>query len=191
MIKECGTNTIYTDRLILRKFSFNDVKDVYENWAADEKVQFMYLEPVYKTESEVQGLLEKYISGYDSPYYYRWAIALKDDNRCIGQIAYFLVDSKNCMGEIEYCIGRQFQGLGYATEACKALVIYGFEDIHFHRVQIRCKEINQPSEKVIRKCKFNYEGTLKDGILLHNNQYTGIKNFSLLEQDYYSGFYCK
>jgi hypothetical protein len=36
----------------------------------------MYLEPVYATEAEVNGLIDKYIEGYKKDDYYRWAIVL-------------------------------------------------------------------------------------------------------------------
>lgn len=183
-IFKCGSEQIETDRLILRKFTYDDIIDVHSNWASDEEVQLMYCEPVYKTLADVKGLLDKYISGYNRTDYFRWAVILKEDNRCIGQIAYFLVDEKNRMGEIEYCIGREFQRHGYATEACRQIIRYGIDRIHFHRIQIRCKDINAASEGVIRKCGFNYEGTLRDSILLPDGMYCGMKYFSLLEQDH-------
>lgn len=50
----------------------------------------------------VRKLLDKYISSYQNEEYFRWAIIDKESDECIGQIAYFLVDSKNHFAEIEY-----------------------------------------------------------------------------------------
>lgn len=74
----------------------------------------------------------------------------------IGQIAYFLVDNKNHFAEIEYCIGSAFQCKAFATEATKAVIAYGFENINLHKVQICTKTINMPSKRVIEKCGFTY-----------------------------------
>ena len=95
MLTHNGTDTITTDRLILRRFEYSDDDSMLRNWIADERIQSMYSEPVYSTKEEVKELLDKYIGSYERPDYYRWAVIEKASGECIGQIAYFLVDSKN------------------------------------------------------------------------------------------------
>ena len=176
----CGTQEIETERLILRPFLIGDAQSVLNNWAGDEVVQKMYGEPVYKTIEEVQGLLDKYITAYRSGYYYRWAVVEKKSGECIGQIAYFLVDKYNSWGEIEYCIGSAYQGKGYATEATKAIIGYGFDKIGFNKVQICVRPSNIKSKKVIEKCGFEYEGTLRDYFFI-DGTYEGRMYYSILK----------
>ena len=145
MLTHIGTQTIETERLILRQFEYTDCDAVFRNWASDEKVQTMYSEPTYHTLEEVNGLLDKYIGNYEREDYYRWAIVDKENGECIGQIAYFLVDSKNHFAEIEYCIGADFQCRGYCTEAAKSVIAFGFDKMNLHKVQICTKTINAPS----------------------------------------------
>ena len=183
MLTHIGTETIETDRLILRRFEYNDDNAMLKYWIADKKIQSLYSEPVYTTKEEVKELLDKYISSYEKSDYYRWAVIDKEINECIGQIAYFLVDSKNHFAEIEYCIGSAFQCRGYATEATKAVVKYGFERISLHKVQICTKTINKPSQRVIEKCGFTYEGTLRDYFYM-DNQYVGRLYYSMLRNEY-------
>ena len=183
MLKHCGTLPIETGNLILRPFEYSDAEAMLRYWVADEKIQFMYAEPVYKTLDEVNGLLNKYISSYERSDYYRWAITDKDGHGCIGQIAFFLVDSNNNFAEIEYCIGSEFQCKGYATEATEALIRYGFEKIGLHKIQICTKTINLPSKKVIKKCGFTYEGTLRD-YFYYNGEYVGRMYYSMLKDEY-------
>ncbi len=160
MLTHIGTDTIETERLILRRFEYSDADAMLKNWVADKKIQSLYSEPVYSTREAVNELLDKYIGSYEKNDYYRWAIIEKKSGECIGQIAYFLVDSKNHFAEIEYCIGSDFQCNGYATEATKAVIAYGFDKINLHKIQICTKTINKPSKRVIEKCGFTYEGTL-------------------------------
>lgn len=183
MLTHIGTQTIETERLILRRFEYADDDAMLKYWAADEKIQSLYSEPVYSTKTEVKGLLDKYIPSYEKSDYYRWAVTEKDKNECIGQIAYFLVDSKNHFAEIEYCIGSAFQRKGYATEAAKAVIAFGFEKINLHKVQICCKEINKPSQRVIEKCGLTYEGMLRDYFYM-DNQYIGRRYYSILRNEY-------
>lgn len=183
MLTHVGTNTIETERLILRRFEYSDTSAMLKNWIADEKIQFMYSEPVYTTEAAVKELLDKYIGSYAKEDYYRWAIIDKETNECIGQIAYFLVDSKNHFAEIEYCVGSEFQCRGYATEATKAVIAYGFDKINLHKVQICTKTINKPSMRVIEKCGFTYEGTLRDYFYMDGG-YQGRLYYSILRNEY-------
>lgn len=182
-INPVGTQNIDTDRLILRPFVYEDAEVMFRNWASDKEVQHGYGEPVYNTLGEVQELLAKVIDKYSDKYFYRWVITLRDTGECIGMAAYFLVDKNNNFGEIEYCIGSAFQGKGYATEACKAVIRYGFEKIGFNRVQICCRPANKASNKVIDKCGFTYEGTLRD-FFYRDGKYEGRKYFSILRSEY-------
>lgn len=183
MLTHIGTITIETMHLILRRFNYTDDDAMLKYWIADEKIQSMYAEPVYTTKEAVKELLDKYIHSYENEDYYRWAIILKDTDECIGQIAFFLVDSKNHFAEIEYCIGSAFQCRGYATEATKAVIQFGFEQIYLHKVQISTKENNIASKRVIEKCGFNYEGTLRDYFYM-NGEYICRHYFSILQKEY-------
>lgn len=183
MLTHIGTNTIETERLILRRFEYADDNAMLKYWVADEKIQSLYSEPVYSTKDAVRELLDKYIGSYEKNDYYRWAIIEKKSGECIGQIAYFLVDSKNHFAEIEYCIGSDFQCKGFATEATKAIIAYGFDKINLHKVQICTRTINKPSKRVIEKCGFTYEGTLRDYFYM-DGEYVGRLYFSILRNEY-------
>lgn len=183
MLTHIGTDTIETERLILRRFEYSADEAMLRYWVADEKIQSLYSEPVYSTKEAVKELLDKYIGSYEKNDYYRWAVIEKKSGECIGQIAYFLVDSKNHFAEIEYCIGSDFQCKGFATEAAKAIIRYGFEKLNLHKVQICTKTINKASKRVIEKCGFTYEGTLRDYFYM-NGEYVGRLYFSMLRSEF-------
>ena len=62
MLTHKGTQTIDTERLILRKFELSDSENVHKNWAGDALVQEAYHEPVYANTSEVSEILQKIIT---------------------------------------------------------------------------------------------------------------------------------
>ncbi len=185
-IRPCGSMQIVTERLLIRKFKYTDAESIRQNWAGLDEVQSMYGEPTYKTPEAVKRLLDKYIGRYNNGYTFRWAIIEKTSGECIGQIAYFLVDTHNHFGEIEYCIGTAFQGKGYATEATKAVIKYGFEKIRFHKVQICVRPSNSSSKRVIEKCGFTYEGALRDYFYI-DGKYEDRMYYSLIKSEKQEG----
>lgn len=182
MLTHQGTKEIITDRLVLRKFRLEDNASMRKNWISNPNIQKMYSEPVYTTVTEVAEVIEKFRSGYQTDNYYRWAISLKDQEECIGQIAYFLVDEKNHWAEIEYCIGEDFQNKGYMTEAVKAILDFGFDEIGLHKVQVCHKSNNLPSRRVIEKSGFVYEGALRDYFFM-DGAYVDRVYYSMLETE--------
>ena len=183
MLTHCGTREIDTGRLALRPFRHDDNDDMLKYWVSDPEIQLMYSEPVYSTKSEVKGLLDKYISSYQKDDYYRWAIVEKGSSACIGQVAIFLVDSKNHFGEIEYCVSREFQRKGYCSEAVQAVIEYAFRNINLHKMQVCHKENNPASMGVIKKCGFVYEGTLRDYFFM-DGKYVSRLYYSMLRSEW-------
>ena len=183
MLTHCGTQELATERLTLRPFRYTDDNDMLAYWVSDPAIQSLYSEPTYTTKEEVKILLDKYIASYEKPDYYRWAIIEKESNICIGQLAIFLVDSKNHFCEIEYALGSKFHRKGYATEAVKALLNFCFSQVGFHKVQVCHKDGNLASQGVIRKCGFTYEGTLRD-FFFTDGKYVSRLYYSMLKEEY-------
>lgn len=90
MLTHIGTQTIETERLILRRFEYSDDDAMLKYWVADEKIQSLYSEPVYSTKDDVKGLLNKYIGSYEKDDYYRWAIIEKTRANVLVRLHFFL-----------------------------------------------------------------------------------------------------
>jgi len=183
-MQHTGTQTIMTNRLTLRRFTPADTESAWRNWAGDEQVQSDYGEPVYVTLEAAGELLDRYIGSYEKAEVYRWGIFLSSEpDNCVGQVAYFIVDSKNEFCEIEYCIGRAYQNNGYTTEAVKTITAYGFDTVGFNRIQVSCRHVNIPSKRVIEKCGFTYEGTLRQ-YFNHLGEFHDRLYYSILKSEW-------
>ena len=150
-MKHAGTQSIETERLILRRFTDADAADMLQNWAADPHVQHEYGEPVYETPEAVRGLLSAYLAGYARPDFYRWAIEERKSGQNIGMIAFCRVWEDCETAEIEYCIGTDFQGHGYAGEALAAVIQWTFAQTGFHRLEAYHRAANPKSGRVLQK----------------------------------------
>ena len=156
-----GTQTIETERLILRRFEYSDCEAVFRNWASDEQVQKMYSEPTYSTLEETKGLLDKYIGNYSREDYYRWAIIDRASGENIGQIAFCKVWDDCNTAEIEYCIGSAYQGHGLAGEALSAVIRYAFSFTEFTRLEAYHRSENTRSGRVLEKSEMYITDTVQ------------------------------
>lgn len=150
-MRYCGTKTIKTPRLILRKFEIGDREDMLKYWISDPNIQSEYGEPVYTTEAEVLGLLGNWIDKYKNPEFYRWAIIEVGSLINIGQIAFCRVYPELSIAEIEYCIGASFQKNGYALEALEAVIEYALKEDAFQKLEAFHRIENVKSGRVLEK----------------------------------------
>lgn len=146
-----ATKPFETPRLICRPFTMADCGDMLRNWIADEDIQNEYGEPVYPTLTEVEKLVREYISKYNNPDFYRWAIIEKTCGECIGQIAFCRIYSDCKTAEIEYCIGKSFWGKGYAGEALQGVIDYTFSNTDFTKLEAYHRIENTKSGRVLEK----------------------------------------
>lgn len=60
--------------------------------------------------------------------------------------------------EIGWAFHHAHHGQGYATEAARALLRHGFEDMQLHRIIATCQPENTPSWRVMEKLGMRREG---------------------------------
>lgn len=168
-MKNCGTQRIETDRLILRRYVIEDADAMYKNWASDSEVtKFLTWQPHSSVEVS-RGIIENWLKEYSDDKYYQWAIVLKDNgNEPIGDISVVHMKEDISMVHIGYCLGRAWWRRGIMSEALKAVTDFMFDTVEVNRVESRHDPMNPNSGKVMQKCGMKYEGTLRSAD--RNNQ---------------------
>ena len=108
MLTHKGTQTINTDRLLLRKFEFDDAYDMFKNWANDIKVtKFLTWKP-HDTVEVTKEIIEMWVNEYKHNNIYNWAIEMKEIGEVIGGISIVKSDEDNYSCEIGYCMSRKY-----------------------------------------------------------------------------------
>lgn len=79
------------------------------------------------------------------------SIILRENNENIGQIAFCKVYTDIETAEIEYCIGEDYTGKGYATEALNAVINFSFKKAKFHKLEAFHRIVNSRSGRVLQK----------------------------------------
>lgn len=179
-----GTIEIKTKRLILRRFVEADIPSVFKNWTSDDKVTEYLRWPTQKSIEETKNVIDNFIEKYKRNDFYSWAIVLKDRiNEPIGMIN--VVDIKENLNivQIGYCIGRKWWNLGIASEALSGIIPFLFEQAKANRIEGSHDPNNPSSGKVMEKCGFKYEGTLRQSDF-NNKGIADAAVYSILACDY-------
>lgn len=156
-----GTITIETQRLILRKFTADDVPAAFHNWTSDEKVTEFLRWPTHSNIGVTELVLNDWIAGYENPNFYQWAIVPKDINEPIGTISVVGMDERTAKVHIGYCIGSKWWHRGFTSEAFSAIIPFFFEQVEAKRIESQHDPKNPNSGKVMKKCGLTFEGTLR------------------------------
>ena len=168
-MKHCGTQSIETERLVLRRFSIDDAEAMYRNWASDPKVTEFLTWPAHTSVEVSRAVLKDWVSSYSQNNYYQWAIVLKEHG-CdpIGSIGAVQLDDSVSKVHIGYCIGEAWWHQGIMTEALKAVMKFFFDLVGANRIESRHDPRNPHSGMVMKKCGMKYEGTMRSSD--RNNQ---------------------
>ena len=168
MLMHKGTQTIETERLILRRAAAADAEAMFRNWASDPEVTRFLTWPAYTSVDTAHYILDLWGKEYEKPDFYQWMIVLKELGAPIGSIS--VVRQREDIGEAEigYCIGRNWWHRGIMSEALAAVIKYLFEEVGMNRVAARHDSNNPHSGGVMKKCGMKYEGTTRQSD--RNNQ---------------------
>ncbi len=157
MIQE-NTPFIETERLILRKFTENDVEDVLLLYS-DKKVNtFLPWFPL-KTLAEAKKYIhENIFPHYERELAYCYAITQKADTRVIGYIHIHSIGDSNDFG---YALRKEFWHRGITTEACAA-VVSKLSEVKFPFITAT-HDVNNPySGAVMKKLGMVYRYSYKE-----------------------------
>ena len=152
-----------TERLLLRAFVESDWQAVHEYASDPEVVQYMPWGP--NTEDETRRFIDQRLAdqAVDHPGHVEYAVALRAEDRLIGGCGVHASDNPdNSEGWIGYCLNPRYWGRGYATEAARTVLGFGFREFGFHRIFATCDPRNAGSRRVLKKIGMRREGRLRE-----------------------------
>ena len=175
-----GTQTIKTQRLLLRKITPDDAQMVYA-WMGDPEVcQYECWKP-HPDAGWSRGYIEEVLGGYASDRLYHWGIELA--GTLIGSVCAVNVDDLHEKAVLGYALARAFWSRGYATEAVRAVLRYMFTEVGLHRMEASHAVGNIASGRVLEKAGMLLEGRAKD-YLLFNCGFQDSSLYGLTKRDY-------
>ncbi len=153
--------------LRLRYIRYDDLDSIHHLHSLPETNKYNTLgipEHIDVTKQILNQWLEAYSKNPVQSYMF--VIEWKESNLFVGLAALNLGKPKYRSAEIWFKLLPEFWGKGFATEALKALIHFGFKDLNLHRIEAGCAVDNMASMKVLEKAGMQQEGRTRQKLPL-------------------------
>lgn len=173
-----------TTRLILREILWSDTNAMYEMYADPLVFQYLGEEPFVEVK-QAEQIIEFIRKQYSNNGTGRLAVIKKDTNEFIGWAGLKYVNgsynNKTDYYEVGYRFIQKYWGKGYATEAARASVDYGFNELKLNEIYAMADSDNKASRGVLEKIglryleKFDLEGVDHDWFIITRTDWEKLK----------------
>lgn len=142
-----------TERCVVRELTLDDMDELFKLYEDGEIDK--YTDPLYPYEEEKEFQRAYIENMYRYFGYGLWLVFSKETGELIGRAG---LEHREYHEEIElelgYIIGTKYQGQGFATEVCEAILEYAKENTGFERINALIEEGNIASENLAKKLGF-------------------------------------
>src|SRR5262245_40898695 len=145
---------IETQRLILRPLSSNDLDELAAINADPEAMRYIGNgKPQSREQTQIR--LDAILVHHEQHHFGLFAMVEKVTDAFVGFCGLQYLDNTSEI-EVGYRLARRFWGRGLATEAARACLHYGFEQLGLERIVAVIQPANLPSKSVVKKIGLNY-----------------------------------
>jgi len=177
-----GTPQLETERLILRKLTPQDERDVFEYASDDEVTKYVTWE-THKTIDDTRNFISFTLERYERDEAGEWGIVLKENSKLIGTIGIPGYSIKDRRAEIGYVLSRKYWGQGIMPEALRQVLKFAFEEMGLNRIECYHALGNEKSGRVMQKVGMSFEGIARER-LYAKNRYWDNKQYAILKSDW-------
>ncbi|MBQ8508660.1 MAG: GNAT family N-acetyltransferase [Clostridia bacterium] len=171
-----------TDRLTLRRMKTSDYKDMYDYARRPEVTRYLLWEPhtsIERTKDYLRYLQTRYRTGD----FYDWALEERSTHRMIGTCGFTTLDFQNNGAEVGYVLHPDYWGAGFAPEAVRRVLSFGFMELNVHRIEAKYIVGNDRSRRVMEKCGMSFEGVRRSSMFIKGS-YQDIGVCSILSEEF-------
>jgi ribosomal-protein-alanine N-acetyltransferase len=175
--------TLITPRLNLREIVPSDAADLF-SFSSDPEVQKYDSDPPMRELAEAEALIKTIRPHFEAKETITWGITLKGENRLIGFVGFYFWGNATYKTDLGYTLARPYWRRGIATETVRALLQFGFDTMHLHRVNVDTRMDNIASVRLMQKLGFTQEGVRRECILNDDGTFQNWGLFGMLESEY-------
>lgn len=151
-----------TERLLLRDFVESDWEAVFAYQKSP--LYLRYYEWTERTPDAVRAFIHMFLDHQkqDPRIKFQFAVTLKSTGQLIGNCGVRRNSAEAFEGDMGYELDPDHWGRGYATEAARAVLRFGFSNMGLHRIYAACVADNTGSAHVLEKLGMQQEGRLRE-----------------------------
>ena len=170
----------------LKQIELSDAKDVFATIDTQRKYLGEWLPFVAYTHSVENPI--KYIQTtlQASKEKCKYVFVIKYINTFAGIIGFKDSDIANKKIEIGYWLSESLQKKGIMRRCVNKILDFGFNDLEFNRIQIKCAVGNKKSVNIPKFFNFKFEGIERAGELFPIDNFVDLEIYSLLKHEHHS-----
>lgn len=177
-----GTPTLRTARLVLGGFNLRDAPDVQRlagvREIADTTLAIPHPYELDHARTWIEQQQQESLSGPSLSF----AVRLSAAGTLIGCVGLREIDPEHRQAELGFWIGRDWWGQGYAREAARAVIRFGFETLELNRICAHHMVRNPASGRVLLALGMQREGVLRQRVRKWG-KYEDVALYAILRAD--------
>lgn len=151
--------SILTPRLLLRPWQPEDA-ETWFNLLQEEDILRYFPVSTPPQREKADRYIAHHQEHWEQHGYGHWAVVTQPDNQLVGWNGLeYLPELEQT--EVAYLLSHSVWGLGYATEAARAAIIYGFEVVGLSSIIGLVHPDNIASIRVLTKCGLHYRNRIQ------------------------------
>jgi RimJ/RimL family protein N-acetyltransferase len=156
--------TLRTARLLLGSFALDDAAELQRLAGAREIADTTLAIPHPYHLEDARSWIQWLNSENGARDTANFAIRLQPQRQLIGSIGFREIDTQHGQAELGFWIGKDWWGQGYAREAARAVIQFGFESLNLNRICAHHMTRNPASGRVLLAAGMQREGVLRQRV---------------------------
>jgi ribosomal-protein-alanine N-acetyltransferase len=170
-----------TQRLLLRPWKESDAEALFA-YAHTPNVGPAAGWKPHGSIEETRAILKSFMEEDET-----WAVVLRSNSQLLGSFGLHrdaMRGSEIKARALGYVLAEEAWGHGYATEAAQRVLSFAFEEFGLELVSVCHFPFNARSRRVIEKCGFRYEGTIRHAYRRYDNTVLDSCCYSIMREEY-------
>ena len=164
---------IETNRMVIRDFSMDDLKDLHDIFGDDETMK--NCEHAY-TIAKTADFLQTFCIGKKGAV----AVSLKETGKVIGYILFKEYGEE--VYEIGWIFNKDFWRKGFAFESCSAVIDYAFDSMNMHKIFAEAID-GRKSVNLMKKLGMKLEGIQRSQTKDYFGNWADLYLYGILAED--------
>ncbi len=175
---------IRTARLDLRPVAADDFAAIHTYQRRPEVCRYLYWGPLDEAGSRTSVATKSTRTTLrESGDILQLAVVVRETGTLVGDVTFVYTSREHRQGGIGYVFNPDHSGRGYATEASRALLELGFEELGLHRVQAELDGRNTASARLLERLGMRREGHLRENEFL-DGEWTDEVVYAMLAREW-------